>query len=48
VKNASTVAQRDIEKLKVVVQGREAGVQAALANQQSFEADLVRSPVAEI
>jgi multidrug resistance efflux pump len=39
-KNASTVAEREIEKLRVLVQGREAGVQVALANKQSFEAQI--------
>jgi multidrug resistance efflux pump len=39
-KNASTVAEREIEKLRIVVQGRQAGVAAALANQQSFEAQI--------
>ena len=39
-KNASTVAEREVEKLRVLVQGREAGVQAALANKQSFEAQI--------
>jgi multidrug resistance efflux pump len=40
-KNASTVTVREIEKLRVLVQGREAGVAAALANKQSFDAQIV-------
>jgi multidrug resistance efflux pump len=39
-KNASTVAQRDIEKLQNIVNGRQASVAVALANKQSVEAQM--------
>jgi multidrug resistance efflux pump len=39
-KNASTVAQRDIEKLQNIVDGRQASVAVALANKQSVEAQM--------
>jgi len=39
-RNASTVAQREIEKLQNVVNGREASVSVALANKQSVEAQI--------
>lgn len=39
-RNASTVSQREVEKLKTAVEGREAGVTAALANMQSVEAQI--------
>jgi multidrug resistance efflux pump len=39
-KNASTVAQRDIEKLQNIVDGRQASVAVALANKQSVETQM--------
>jgi multidrug resistance efflux pump len=39
-KNASTVAQRDIEKLQNIVNGRQASVSVALASKQSVEAQI--------
>ena len=39
-RNASTVAQREIEKLQNVVNGRQASVSVALANKQSVEAQI--------
>jgi multidrug resistance efflux pump len=38
--NASTVSVREVEKLRVLVQGREAGISAAQANKQSVEAQI--------
>jgi multidrug resistance efflux pump len=40
-RNASTVSQREIQKLQVEVDGRQAGVNAALAARQSVEAQIV-------
>jgi len=40
-RNASTVSQREIQKLQVEVDGRQAGVNAALAAKQSVEAQIV-------
>jgi multidrug resistance efflux pump len=39
-KNASTVAQRDIEKLQNIVDGRQASVAVAVASRQSVEAQI--------
>lgn len=39
-KNASTVSEREVERLRVLLQGREAGVAAALANKQSYDAQI--------
>ena len=38
--NASTVSQREVEKLQIVADGRQAGVAGALANKQSIEAQV--------
>ena len=38
--NASTVSQREVEKLQILADGRQAGVAAALANKQSIEAQV--------
>ena len=39
-RNASTVAQREVDRLRVSMQGREAGVGTAMANKQTIEADI--------
>ena len=39
-RNASTVAQRDIEKLENVVDGRQGGVSVAIANKKSIETQI--------
>ena len=39
-RNASTVAQRDIEKLENVVNGRQGGVSVAIANKKSIETQI--------
>jgi multidrug resistance efflux pump len=39
-RNASTVSQREVERLQNTVAGRQAGVAAALANKQSVEAQI--------
>jgi multidrug resistance efflux pump len=39
-RNASTVAQREIEKLQNIVEGRQAAVSAVLASKQSVEAQI--------
>jgi len=39
-RNASTVSQREIEKLQNIVEGRQAAVSAALADKQSVEAQI--------
>ena len=38
--NASTVSEREVQKLQTLAEGREAGVAAALANKQSIEAQI--------
>lgn len=37
-RNASTVSQREVEKLQILADGKQAGVAAALASKQSVEA----------
>src|SRR5262249_42134099 len=39
-RNASTVAQREVDRLRVAMQGREAGVGTAMANKQTIETDI--------
>jgi multidrug resistance efflux pump len=39
-RNASTVSQREVEKLQVLADGREAGVASALASKQAIEAQI--------
>lgn len=39
-RNASTVAQREVDRLRVAMQGREAGVATATANKQTIETDI--------
>jgi multidrug resistance efflux pump len=39
-RNASTVAQREVDRLRVAMQGREAGVATAMANKQTIETDI--------
>src|SRR5258708_27444057 len=39
-RNASTVSQREVEKLQILADGRQAGVAGALANKQSIEAQV--------
>ena len=39
-RNASTVAQREVDRLRVAMQGREAGVATATANKQTIETEI--------